>query len=82
MQTGREDITKDVTVVPETLSTAQHDMHTRNPGPGADRMQRIKFHRCNADWVRAEHLWHQVRDFLGRDPALLAAFFDTLPPER
>jgi hypothetical protein len=34
------------------------------------------------DWVRAEHLWHQIRDFLGRDPALLTVFFDILPPER
>lgn len=34
------------------------------------------------DWVRAEHLWHQVRDFLGRDPVLIGSFFDILPPER
>lgn len=52
MQPRHEDITTDVTVVPETLSAAQHDMHTRNPGPGADRMQRIEFHRYNAEMFR------------------------------
>jgi hypothetical protein len=32
-------------------------------------------------WVRAEHLWHQVRGFFGRDAALTASFFSILPPE-
>lgn len=33
------------------------------------------------DWVRAEHVWHQVRDFLGRDTKLIASLFDIVPPE-
>ena len=32
-------------------------------------------------WVRAEYLWHQVRDFLGRDPALITSLFAVVPPE-
>ncbi|WP_328617228.1 hypothetical protein OHS18_13380 [Amycolatopsis sp. NBC_00355] len=34
------------------------------------------------NWVRAEHVWHQVRDFLGRDTTLIASLFDISPPER
>ncbi len=34
------------------------------------------------DWVRVEHVWHQVRDFLGRDTTLISSLFDIVPPER
>ncbi|WP_146073818.1 hypothetical protein [Amycolatopsis sp. CA-126428] len=42
----------EVTVVPETLSAAQDDMNIRNPGPDADLVQRIEFHRYNAEMFR------------------------------
>ncbi|MEA5367204.1 hypothetical protein VA596_47290 [Amycolatopsis sp., V23-08] len=47
---------------------------TRNDG---DDIRRYEHQR----WVRAEYLWHQVRDFLGRDPALIASLFAVVPPE-
>ncbi|MET8997153.1 hypothetical protein [Amycolatopsis sp. NPDC004169] len=45
-------MTTEVTVVPETLSAAQRDMNTRNPGPDAELGQMIEFHRYNAEMFR------------------------------
>ncbi|MEA5367203.1 hypothetical protein VA596_47285 [Amycolatopsis sp., V23-08] len=36
-----------------------------------------------ADWIHATHLWHQIREFLSWDDALIAEFFHILrPPHR
>ncbi|QKV74172.1 hypothetical protein [Amycolatopsis sp. Hca4] len=41
-----------VTAVPETLSAAQRDMNTRNPGPDTELVEMIEFHRYNAEMFR------------------------------
>lgn len=35
-----------------------------------------------ADWIHATHLWHQIREFLSWDDALIAEFFRILRPPR
>ncbi|MFJ9782576.1 hypothetical protein ACIRSS_23545 [Amycolatopsis sp. NPDC101161] len=32
-------------------------------------------------WIRCVHTWHHIRDFLGADASLTAAFFNITPPE-
>ncbi|MYW90020.1 helix-turn-helix domain-containing protein [Amycolatopsis rubida] len=43
---------EDITLVPETLSSAQHDMNERNPGANAPPSRMLAFHRYNVEMFR------------------------------